>query len=98
MLTVNTKSIIAAINEAHSYDPFSDFNEEQAYLAEKIVKPFASNEDVLLSNLDFSRFDLEDLTEVAKSFHNLRSDFSTTFSYAQKFIGARPLEAEVSYV
>lgn len=98
MITVSTKRLVSAIEEAESFK-MPDMNEGTAYLYNTIYSRLSQNIDVRLSDIDFDAFEAEDIDVL----NDLHSDvFETNHCSANGIISTlrqvAPVSKAVGYV
>jgi len=70
MLKINISQLMVAVQEAPSFD-FPEMNEGTSYLFISLFCRLASDEDVLLSDLDLNAFNIEDIDSINDLYNNV---------------------------
>ena len=60
MITVSTKHLVSAIEEAEAFR-LPDMNEGVCYLYNELYRRLSEGSNLLLSEIDFDRFELDDI-------------------------------------
>ena len=76
MLKISTTKLLAAVQKAPVFE-MPAVSEGTAYLYNNLYVPLSRGEDVCLSNLDLSAFDIEDIRDI----NDLYNDVIERFGY-----------------
>lgn len=63
MITVSTKQLVSAIEEAEAFCP-PEMNEGTSYLYHGLYRRLSGGADLRLSEIDFDRFELDDIDSI----------------------------------
>ena len=83
MITVSTKQLVSAIEEAEAYH-LPDMNEGVCYLYNELYRRLSDGSNLLLSEIDFDRFELDDIDFIRE----LHSSFESNEGKANTLIRA----------
>ena len=83
MITVSTKHLVSAIEEAEAFS-LPDMNEGASYLYNELYRRLSEGADLLLSDIDFDRFELDDIDSIRE----LHSGFENNEGKAHTLIRA----------
>lgn len=92
MITVSTKQLVSAIEEAEAFK-IPAMNAGTEYLYNSVYNKLAQNMDVRLSALDFEAFELEDIDSLTDIYSNV---FERNCYTADKLASALRSAASVS--
>ncbi len=81
MITVDTKKLVSAFMGAEDFH-LPDMNVGTGYLYEEIYKRLSSGNDVSLSEIDFSRFELDDIDSLRELHSGLETNVDKAYCLA----------------
>ncbi len=97
MVTVDTKKLVSAIMGAEDLQ-LPDMNRGTSYLYEEIYKRLSSGNDVSLSEIDFSCFELNDIDSLRELHSDLESSVDKAHCMAHALWNLPAVAAVSAYI
>jgi hypothetical protein len=98
MITVSVKQLVSAIEEADVFH-LPDMTEGTRYLYDDIYRKLSGGNDVRLSELDFDRFELDDIESMRSLYsHTLEANDSKCEQLSRSLRGISPVAALSAFV
>ena len=97
MITVSTKQLVSAIEEAEAYH-LPDMNEGVCYLYNELYRRLSEGSDLLLSEIDFDRFELEDIDSIRELHADLEENEGKAYSLIRALLNISPVASAAAFV
>ena len=97
MITVSTKHLVSAIEEA---EPFClpDMNEGTSYLYNELYRRLSEGADLRLSEIDFDRFELDDIDSIRDLHSGLESNEGKAHTLIRALWGIPPATKASAFI
>ena len=97
MITVSTRQLVSAIEEAEAFR-LPDMNEGTSYLYHDLYRRLSEGADLRLSEIDFDRFELEDIDSIRELHADLEENEGKACTLIRALRGILPVASAAAFV
>ena len=97
MITVNTRQLVSAIEEAEAFR-LPDMNEGASYLYHELYRRLLEGADLRLSEIDFDRFELDDMDSIQELHAGFERDESKVHTLMRALRDIPPTVSAAAFV
>lgn len=97
MITVSTRQLVSAIEEAEAFC-LPEMNEGTSYLYHELYRRLSGGAELRLSEIDFDRFELDDIDSIRELHVDLEENEGKAYSLIRALLDISPVASAAAFV